>query len=61
MPELNSDELNIVTGGITYLCPDVYVEELATKAPSIPGVSTSTHGQQTSLLPQGWHVGRRHG
>jgi bacteriocin-like protein len=46
MRELSTNELDTVVGGVSYLYPGVYLQEVNVKMTSIPGVSTSK-GQQT--------------
>ena len=50
MRELSTNELDTVVGGVSYLYPGVYLQEVNVKMTSIPGVSTrvSKHTLRTT-------------
>ena len=52
MRELSTSELDTVIGGSVVSYPGVYLQELSGNVTSIPGVSTSSSGQQTYVAYQ---------
>jgi bacteriocin-like protein len=52
MHELSTKKLDTVIGGTVFLYPGVYLQEVSVKMISIPGVSTSSSGQQTYVAYQ---------